>query len=215
VTRVDVSAVQPTCLEGSVTVDGEPAAYQCIRLERLPDQGGLRVSGSPMVVSLDGAGRFRCVLLPGRYRSLVLDSAPGTGDLAVPHSVELLPGQRQSLRLSVEHGHLQAGFRDGLGGVIAGADSIQLVRSGDRSLVCVLPATDGAGISALGRCETGDFVVRMLPQRLCTKEKRAAYRKVVTHPAALESEYLDVGRVTVAPGATTRCDIVVPDAWAR
>lgn len=214
--RVDVAAVHPAELRGSVTVDGSKAAYGTVRVERIPeDVAPVRIQAPQDVIALDGEGGFRATLLPGRYRLFLLETTTTPGSLLGRSAFDIGPGESRRTDFKVDHGSLRLTLRAPGGGPAAGLDSIQLLRSGDRSLVAVLPATDAAGVSGLARCEAGDFLVRVLPKRLGTPGERNAYWRATNNPGAIESAYLGVSSLAVAGGATTTVVIDLPAEWAQ
>ena len=214
--RVDVAAVHPAELRGSVTVDGAVAAYGTLRVERLPDEvAPIRIQAPQDAIPLDGEGRFRATLLPGRYRLFLLETTTTGGSLLGRSAFDLGPGESRRMEFKVDHGNVRLTLRAPGGGPAVGVDSIQLLRSMDRSLVTVLPATDAAGVSLLPRCEAGDFLVRVLPKRLGSPAERNAYWRATNNPGAIEAAYLGVANLTVAAGVPTVFVIDLPAEWAQ
>lgn len=214
--HIDVAALHPAKLEGTVLLDDEPASYLGLRIDRLPDAGGdTKTLCPPRLLGLDGRGGYACTLLPGRYRVRLLDGSSGAGSMATTSPIELGPGEERRLQHLVNHGGLRLRLRTPDGAPARDVSALQLLRGIDRSFVQTLPPTDAEGCTRLERCEVGDLVVRVLPHRLGTSAQRTEYGKRTGNPAALESEYLEVVRFRIDPRAVAEVTATLPPEWLR
>ncbi len=197
---VDLGALRPAVLDGTVSLNGERLADTRVELR------GERTH----LVATDGRGRFRFAGPPGTYR-LVAQPEEGLLQLGAAQKVTLLPGDAAEAHFELHTAPLTLRFVDGRGRPVGGVHEARVLR-GPGEWVATFPDSDADGRTARSAVEAGVLLLRVMPRRYA--EVAAKQRWLAEHPGQdLGALDLDLGQVVVAFGRDNVATVVLPAAY--
>lgn len=205
--ELDLSALLPGAVEGSVHHNGQPLANGSFALQGERD-------GS--IVKTDAQGRFRTDMLPGDYKAVLGRQNQGRGDpeqwtdILCATPVRVTRGQLTSVALSFASSTVRATVLDHAGKPVAGI----ALQAHDGERFGARGVSDDQGVAEF-LITTGTVQLRVLPKALSTSE---AQRKLWQEARAngiqdpLAQHWITLQTVALVAGQTTKVEVRLPES---